>query len=250
MFQNALIESGKPASASRRRPLPVGIALAVHGGVAALLVGSSLWSVGEAPEPAIHIEFHLPLATPPLGDGSAARRETAAARRVAAAPNILAAPVRISDPTEHVANVASHAVEVNADPVGPGDEIGTGTGGDPRGSPDGPPWGTSTLPGDPAGDTAEALPVGGKVLAPLLVLRVDPAYPESMRRVGVQGTVVLEAIISASGVVEDVRVVKSINSILDAAAVKAVEGWRYKAATLNGRAVKVWLNVTVTFSLH
>ena len=36
----------------------------------------------------------------------------------------------------------------------------------------------------------------------------------------------------------------------DAAAVHAVEQWRYRPATLNRRAVRVALSVTVRFSLH
>jgi len=65
-----------------------------------------------------------------------------------------------------------------------------------------------------------------------------------------EGVVILEAIITASGSVEEVKVLKSVNPLLDASAVRAVSGWRYKPATLNGRAVRVYLTVTVTFNLH
>jgi TonB family protein len=62
--------------------------------------------------------------------------------------------------------------------------------------------------------------------------------------------VILEAIITDQGSVEDVRVLKSVNPLLDASAVRAVQQWKYKPATLNGRAVRVYLTVTVTFRLN
>jgi TonB family protein len=61
---------------------------------------------------------------------------------------------------------------------------------------------------------------------------------------------VLEAIIAASGAIEDVRVVKSAGALLDAAAEEAVRRWKYRPATLNGCPVRVRLTVTVAFRLH
>jgi protein TonB len=85
---------------------------------------------------------------------------------------------------------------------------------------------------------------------PILTRRIEPAYPDAARRIHSEGEVVLEAIISEIGLVEEVRVVHSVNPLLDAAAVHAVEQWRYRPATLNGRSVRVALSVTVRFSLH
>ena len=62
--------------------------------------------------------------------------------------------------------------------------------------------------------------------------------------------VILEAVITAGGAVDDVRILRSANPLLDAAAERAVRQWRYKPATLNGRAVSVYLTVTVTFGLR
>jgi protein TonB len=101
----------------------------------------------------------------------------------------------------------------------------------------------------PAGE-GEILRVGGEVKAPVLQTRVDPTYPEAARKARMEGVVILEAIITATGSVEDVRVLKSVNPLLDASAVRAVQQWRYKPATLNARAVRVYLTVTVTFNLH
>jgi protein TonB len=88
------------------------------------------------------------------------------------------------------------------------------------------------------------------VKAPQLINRVEPSYPEAARKARMEGVVILEAIITANGNVEDVKVLKSMNPLLDAAATRAVQQWRYRPATLNGRAVRVYLTVTVTFNLH
>ena len=85
--------------------------------------------------------------------------------------------------------------------------------------------------------------------APVVLERVEPDYPESARRARLQGIVILEATITTSGEVRQVRVLKSVNPLLDEAALLAVRAWRYRPATLNGRAVSVYLTVTVRFGI-
>jgi TonB family protein len=91
--------------------------------------------------------------------------------------------------------------------------------------------------------------VGGDVTAPKLLNRVDPAYPEAARKARIDGVVILEAVVTASGDVTDVAVLKSVHPLLDAAAVRAVRQWRYSPATKNGSPVSVYLNMTTTFNL-
>jgi len=67
--------------------------------------------------------------------------------------------------------------------------------------------------------------------------------------VRVEGTVILEAIIDATGVVQNVTVLRSV-PMLDRAAIEAVQQWRYTPTRLNGQAVPVIMTVTVTFSLR
>ena len=73
-------------------------------------------------------------------------------------------------------------------------------------------WGNRARPAD------EPLRVGGDVKAPQLTNRVEPSYPEAARKARMEGVVILEAIITANGNVEDVKVLKSVNPLLDAAA--------------------------------
>lgn len=99
-------------------------------------------------------------------------------------------------------------------------------------------------------DASEPLRVGGDVLAPVLINRVEPSYPEAVRKARLEGVVKVEAVVTATGSVEEVKVVNSSSPPLDASAVRAVQQWKYKPATLNGQPVAVYLTVTVTFNLH
>jgi TonB family protein len=102
--------------------------------------------------------------------------------------------------------------------------------------------------GVPAGGPSR---VGGDVRAPKLLDRVEPNYPESLRKAGLQGTVIIEAIIEKNGCVFDPLVLKSAGTELDRQAIFAVSQWRYEPATfLDGRPVRVYLTVTVTFNLR
>jgi protein TonB len=66
------------------------------------------------------------------------------------------------------------------------------------------------------------LRVGGAVKAPALVHRVDPVYPVLAVSAGLEGTVILEAIVDRDGRVESLRVLRS-QGVLDRAALDAVK---------------------------
>ena len=90
---------------------------------------------------------------------------------------------------------------------------------------------------------------GGDIKPPEKIVHVPPVYPAIARSAGVEGLVILEAIISERGTVEQVRVLRS-SPLLDAAAIDAVRGWRYTPTLLNGQPVQVLMTITVHFSLH
>jgi periplasmic protein TonB len=90
--------------------------------------------------------------------------------------------------------------------------------------------------------------IGGELKAPALVERVEPEYPPIAVRAKVQGVVILEAVVDPDGLVEDVRVLRSI-PLLDKAAIAAVRQWRYSPLLLNGTPERFVLTVTVSFSL-
>jgi protein TonB len=83
---------------------------------------------------------------------------------------------------------------------------------------------------------------------PKKVVHVAPEYPEIARRAGVEGVVILEAVLDTTGRVQSVRVLRS-KMLLDDAAIKAVQQWRYTPTELNGVPVPVLMTITVQFTL-
>ena len=90
--------------------------------------------------------------------------------------------------------------------------------------------------------------VGAGIRTPQLLRRVSPLYPPDAREAGVQGVVILEARIGVDGRVSDVRVLRSI-PMLDQAALDAVRQWQYAPTMLNDLPVPVIMTVTVQFTL-
>ena len=84
---------------------------------------------------------------------------------------------------------------------------------------------------------------------PEAVTKVNPVYPDLAREAGVDGLVMVQALVGKDGKVKDVRVVKSI-PMLDQAAESAVRQWVFKPALSNNKPVAVWVGVPVKFSLH
>jgi protein TonB len=87
------------------------------------------------------------------------------------------------------------------------------------------------------------------VREPKKIVHVAPEYPPLAQRAGVEGIVTLEAVLDVTGRVEQVRVMKSV-LLLDEAAIRAVRQWRYTPTELNGVPVPVLMTITVRFSLN
>ncbi len=78
-----------------------------------------------------------------------------------------------------------------------------------------------------------------------------PEYPRVSRRLGEEGSVVLEIGVDARGRATSARVIESSGfERLDQAAVQAVLGWRFQPATQAGVAIDATLVHTVTFRLQ
>lgn len=82
----------------------------------------------------------------------------------------------------------------------------------------------------------------------LLIHRVQPTYPPLARAARIQGSVVLQAIISKSGTIENLQVLTG-HPMLVRSAMDAVQQWRYRPYLLNGEAVEVETQITVNFIL-
>ena len=82
-----------------------------------------------------------------------------------------------------------------------------------------------------------------------LIHKVEPRYPVIAKQVGIQGTVVIKALISRNGTIAHAAA-ESGQPLLVGAALAAVREWKYKPYYLNGEPVEVETEITVNFVLN
>jgi len=80
------------------------------------------------------------------------------------------------------------------------------------------------------------------------IVDAQPSYPLLAQHMNVQGSVVLQALVGADGVVENLRVLSG-PAILANAAEQAVREWRFKPIMQNGQAVESKATITVNFTI-
>jgi protein TonB len=91
--------------------------------------------------------------------------------------------------------------------------------------------------------------VSAGVAVGLLIQRTTPVYPQIAKTARVSGTVVLQAVISTTGTIEDLHVISG-PEMLRQAALDAVRHWRYKPYMLNNQPIAVETTMNVVFSLQ
>ncbi|MGC2854993.1 energy transducer TonB [Novispirillum sp. DQ9] len=221
-------------------------ALALHGGIAGLLaLGSPAAPPQPVPvEPMVVVMVDLipapapaptlapaPVVAPPpapVPPAASPAPPAEAAPVAAAAPR--PAPAARPTPAPAPTGAAAASTEAAAEPTAEAAARGT-------------PAATPTAPAPPA-ETA----VGWDDAA---LGNAVPAYPRSARLAGQEGRVVLRVRVSAAGAAESVHVVTSSGAdALDAAATRAVRGWRFRPATRGGAAVSGEVEVPVVFRLR
>jgi periplasmic protein TonB len=92
--------------------------------------------------------------------------------------------------------------------------------------------------------------VTGDVQKPEKLSSPPPVYTEIARKARIQGVVIVQAIIDENGDVTNVSVLKGLPMGLSEAAEAAVKQWKFKPATLHGKPVAVYFNLTVNFQLQ
>ena len=89
--------------------------------------------------------------------------------------------------------------------------------------------------------------VSAGVMAGSIITRTQPVYPPIAKAAHVSGSVVLHAVISKTGTIENLEVISG-PEMLRANALEAVRSWRYKPYLLNGEPTEVDTQVTVNFT--
>lgn len=129
---------------------------------------------------------------------------------------------------------------------GPGSGGGMGSG---RGTGVGPGRGGGVGEGEGGGFGGGVFRVGGGVTSPVPVYKIEPEYSEEARKAKHQGTVVLSVIIDASGKPTNLKVLRALGLGLDEKAIEAVQKWRFRPGTKEGKAVAVYATIEVNFRL-
>jgi TonB family protein len=83
---------------------------------------------------------------------------------------------------------------------------------------------------------------------PIQAARPSATYPLLAQHMNVQGSVVLQAVIGADGIIQNLHVVSG-PAILSAAAQQAVREWHFKPVVQNGQAVETKAMITVNFTI-
>lgn len=264
-----------PALRRSRHRLAWGVSLAVH--VSALI--AVLWLFERPPhdpiddlEPLVFVEPAPPPPPPPL---AAAADEEAGAD--AEAPlelqevdvARLAEPAPTPPPTatrRPLARATATRVSVTATPrqsriAAPapgGGEAGRSAaeggvaGGDPRGEVGGVVGGVEggLVGGVVGGRGDQVLRADVAAKPPVVIERVLPEYPPPARARGMEGLVVLRAVVDRHGRVEDGVTVLESSPAFDEAAIAALRRWRFTPGRDNeGSAVRVQIDVPMRFQL-
>ena len=92
---------------------------------------------------------------------------------------------------------------------------------------------------------------GPGIKLPSVVKEVKPGYTFAAMQNKIQGSVWLEAVVTAEGDIGEVKVTRSLDTEygLDQEAIKAAKQWKLKPATREGKPVAVWITIELTFTL-
>jgi protein TonB len=139
-------------------------------------------------------------------------------------------------------------------------DLGVGvTGGVPGGVPGGQAGGViggilsstpkSYIPPAPTSMPKAPIRVGGRVMAPRVIIAPDPVYPSLAKQARIFGDVVIDSVIDVHGNVVEMQVLSG-HPLLVPAALDALRKWKYQPTILNDEPVPVQLVVTIKFRLN
>ena len=94
-----------------------------------------------------------------------------------------------------------------------------------------------------------SLRVSPEIMGRRITYKVDPAYPETARQTGMQGVVVMDALIGGDGAVKRLVPVRGPDLLVQAATT-AVESWKFEPYLFDGKPREVETTITVDFRLH
>ena len=237
MFEDSLMESGNEIKAKSKYWSVV--SLLVNGSMLMALILWPLLHPEALPEQSIAPLMVAPSPPPPPAPAAPAAKVLMKSEIL---NNELQAPSRIP---KQIKAVNEAAVPPRMDGVIGMENMGSAT-----------PGGIGTIIGSVGMGTATVVKpeIPRKVSLPSRLMtgnlldKVMPEYPAIAKAAGIHGTVVLQATISRTGSIENLRVISG-PPMLQQAAINAVRSWRYKPYLLNGDPVEVETTINVVFNL-
>lgn len=232
MFQDVV----SPRTSSTRRWYTVPLSFAIHTGILAIVIVVPLVATDAVPMPRSVLEYTMPTVIPVVEPPPVPRVRHRQA--TTPTPSTTGAPLVAPEAIGREAGLIIDPGPVDTDTIerfvgsGPGTVAG------------------EALPSPPPPVPAQPLRSGVEVKPPVRTRYVAPVYPEIARRSGIQGIVIVEAIVGIHGRIEHARVLRSHHPMLDGAALEAVRAWQYSPTLLNGRPTPVIMTVTVNFRLN
>ena len=215
------------------RPYTIALSIVAHAIAVCAAIIAPLLATDELPAPRTATEFVqvVPVAPPPPPPAPRTSTQPTAPPRADAAP--LSVPDGIAP--ERPIEPPNDTPPVDGGIISFGDCRNCGI--------------ADAAPPPPPPPPAEIRHVGGDIKPPRKIVDVAPVYPPLARAARVEGIVILEAVIAEDGSVRDVRVLRSVQ-LLDDAAADAVRQWRFTPTLLNGQPVPVVMTITVAFKLR
>ena len=77
----------------------------------------------------------------------------------------------------------------------------------------------------------------------------NPAYPPLAKAAHIEGTVVLQAVITEDGSIKELKIISQSNPLLHFGVMETVKTWKYKPTLLSGEPVEVITTITINFIL-
>lgn len=234
----------EPASRATRLSATFVTSLALHSVLIAAVVVLPILLYDAIPEPGAAVRAFFvtppdvapPPPPPPPPAGPVRVSRVAPPRPEPVAPAAFVAPIEVPDQIKPEEPGLDLGVEGGVAGGVEGGVAGGVLGGVVGGLPEAPP------------PPPKVIRIGGALVAPKLLHKVQPVYPEIAALAGLRGIVILEAQVDVNGFVKAVKVLRG-TPVLDEAAMTAVRQWRYQPLLFNGVPTEFILTVTVNFNL-
>lgn len=239
MFESSLFESEGRIRASKRRA--IAIAVITQGIAFCGLFLAPLFSPATLPPRALQMVLTAPPPPPvipvlrqPITVATSVSSAVNLVKQIFAAPRIIPHGIPDASDTPNFNPSSSPQIDTGS---GVANLLNTFSG-------------TATAVVRPAAPAAKRGPVrvSSGVMQGQLDSAITPTYPAIALAAHMQGTVVVAAIVSRTGAIENLRVTSG-PVILRQAALDAIRRAHYKPFKLNGEAVEVDTTITVVFSL-